>query len=614
MTTDNTSRKKWPVKRTIAVAVLLILTTAGIALYNNFNKLLSTALMNSFNSSNVSDVYELKFENLHVSLLDGSIKVINVSVLPREKPLRVYPYINSSFRFKTEKLSLENVELFKLLKSNQLKLKSVFILKPEVELTLAGERNIFLPFNDSAAAVVDSKEANNKKSLGAFNLNEFQLADAHVHVTNAGKQREMKIEDFNISLNNFQVEPRKGEFLTTIKQVTVSLGKFTGYLQKGGIRHIGFNDFKIGVDSLALEYTLDTVMYQFKNFNAGLNKLDIQTKDSIFHLAMQSFGLSYKDKSIKIKGVSFKPNVNHAAIQKDYKYWHTEFSGAVGTLELNKVNFDSLIYAQKIFVDEVILDSVIASIYKDKTKPMDKNRFPVYLGQTISDIPLPVHVKLVKATHVNLDNTERKEDGNLAKVNITRGTVEVKNITNLSPNAKLIMNADAYINDKAHFKASLTFDYQKPQFGFEALIYKFNLPDLNPLIQAYTPAKINKGVADKITFSGIAEKTKSNGTMSFLYHDLEIDLELKEKAKWKSSVIALTGNAALNNSNPPSADMPPRIVQFQVERDMNKGFINVLIKSILVGLKETMIMNKENRKAYKEHKKAHKESKKKSEK
>jgi hypothetical protein len=49
--------------------------------------------------------------------------------------------------------------------------------------------------------------------------------------------------------------------------------------------------------------------------------------------------------------------------------------------------------------------------------------------------------------------------------------------------------------------------------------------------------------------------------------------------------------------------LPPRIVQFHVARDMNKGFINIILKSLLNGLKETMIMSKENRKAYKAAKK-----------
>ncbi len=99
--------------------------------------------------------------------------------------------------------------------------------------------------------------------------------------------------------------------------------------------------------------------------------------------------------------------------------------------------------------------------------------------------------------------------------------------------------------------------------------------------------------------------------MKFLYHDLEVDLELQDKAKWKSSVLAFAANTALHSSNPGSRDLPPREVQFHIERDVHKGFVNVIIKSILNGLKETMIMSKENRKTYKEAKKKSKQESKK---
>jgi hypothetical protein len=105
-----------------------------------------------------------------------------------------------------------------------------------------------------------------------------------------------------------------------------------------------------------------------------------------------------------------------------------------------------------------------------------------------------------------------------------------------------------------------------------------------------------------MTFSGTVYQSTASGTMKFLYHDLEVNLALQDKAKWKSSVIAFAANAYLAASNPGSANLPPRIVQYHVERDMNKGFVNILVKCVLGGLKETMIMSKENRKAYKEEK------------
>ena len=60
---DNTQRKR-PVKKIIAFLFLSIVLVGGIFLYNNFNRLLSDALLRTFDSNIISDVYELKFEKL----------------------------------------------------------------------------------------------------------------------------------------------------------------------------------------------------------------------------------------------------------------------------------------------------------------------------------------------------------------------------------------------------------------------------------------------------------------------------------------------------------------------------------------------------------------------
>jgi len=598
--TDGTKRK-WPVKRTVAISIAVILSIVAILLYNNFNRLLSDALMKSFNSNIISDVYELKFEKLSVNPFEGSIRVSNVTLLPREKPLRNYPYINSTFRLKTDKLMLINVDLILLLRSNKLNLERISISKPDVDFMLGAVNYILLPFKDTTK-VASQEGKSQKKTIDSFTLEEFKLIDAAFHVFNAGKEREFKIEKLNISLYDLMISQHPGKDIVAFKQVDLSVDGFSGHLQKGAIKHMSIHDYSLKVGSLKIQKTLDTITYHFDDLATDLNGLDVQTADSIFHLTMQSFRLAYRDKSIKLKGLSFKPNVSNAFLQKKYKYQHTEFSGTVGTLNFVNVTFDSLINHRKIYIDEISLDSVTASIFKDKTKPADKNRMPVYLGQTVKAISFPILIKHVRVTNANLVNVERKPDSSYAKVNIHRGTVDVKHITNLASNNGLGISADAYIENKAHFKLNIMFDYLKPQFNFDGGIEKVNLPDLNPVIVAYTPAKINKGTLDEIKFSGLAERTTASGTMKFLYHDLEIDLELHEKAKWKSSVVAFAANTVLKSSNPQSTDLPARIVKFRIERAMNKGFVNVIMKSLLNGLKETMIMSKENKKAYKDSK------------
>jgi hypothetical protein len=272
-------------------------------------------------------------------------------------------------------------------------------------------------------------------------------------------------------------------------------------------------------------------------------------------------------------------------------------------LKLSDINFDTLVYHQKLFVDQISIDTVILALYKDKFKPIDKNRFPQYLGQKIKAIPLPLLIKHVKATRVRLVNIERKTDGKMAKVIVDRGVLDANNITNLPTTMMLTLNASAYIENKVNANLTVAFNYQKPQFSINCKIATFNLPDLNSLLTAYTPAKILKGTADEITFWGIAGRTGSSGTMKFLYHDLNLDLKLKDKANWQNSLISFAANTYLATNNPSSASTPPRIVKFTAQRDMNKGGFNILLRSFLAGMKETMIMSKENKEAYKAEKK-----------
>ena len=107
------TKKKRSIKKIILwiVAVfLIILTGAAVYLYYNLNKVITSSLNKSFNSSIISDVYELKFERLSVNFLTGNISVHNVSLLPREKPLHSYPYINT-YAYNTGALVVEIVDL-----------------------------------------------------------------------------------------------------------------------------------------------------------------------------------------------------------------------------------------------------------------------------------------------------------------------------------------------------------------------------------------------------------------------------------------------------------------------------------------------------------------------
>lgn len=595
------TKRKWPVGRTIALSVLLLVLLAGIFLYRNLNQLLTNALNQSFNKSVISDVYELTFDDLDVNVLNGSIRVEQVSLAPRATPLKEYGYINSSFSLATQTLLLEGVEIRTLLRDKRLVVTNVLIDNPEIEFLLNEKRHIMLPFKDKSNDSTEST-GTDKRPLESFGLKKFAIRNATFHSLNTFKAREFNIQGLDFNILGLSIAENQGEYSASFNAVQLGIAQTKGFLKKGGISSLGFEDFELRFDSGQARLTLDTVIYGFQDIHSKLSNMTIQTKDSLYHLALKSFQLSYKNQQIQLNEVSFTPNVTHAVIQKQFQYQHTEFSGQVASMELNRFNFDSLIYGGKLQIDKVELDGVKAKIFKDKTKPLDTMRFPVYLGQSIREIKLPLQIGKVTATNVVLDNTERKPDSTLANVTLTKARVEIENLTNLPTRKPLRLHANAAINDKVRFKANLAFSYSKSEFSFDGQIDTFRLADLNPLIQAYTPASIKEGIADEITFAGIANEKNASGSMRFLYHNLEVDLNLQHQARWKSSIIAFVANTVLNSHNPHYPGAVPREVKFHIERDPNKGFVNVIIKSILNGLKETMIMNKENRKSNKEAK------------
>ncbi len=586
----------------IVLGIFIVFIVSSIFIYENFNRLLSEALIKSFNSSIVSDVYDLKFNDLSVNFAFGNIRVKNVEILPKKKPLKSYPYINSFLELRTKEILLANVEIITLLKQNILKLESIKIDKPEVSIVITDENPIFLPFKESTVEL-DTVEHSGKRALNAYFLTRFALTDATVKIENLAKERNLIVDDLDITIKDFNLDQQPGKDLYSYSLLNLTVGEIKGSLHKESTNQISLKNYEILVNSLKVEKSIDTLIYQFDDFNMGLKDLDIHTTDSIFHIALQDFNLSYSDKSVTIKNIAFTPNISEKAIQKRFKFQKTQFQGSAALVKITGINFDSLLYRKKIFIDEIALDSVNSYFFKDKTKPIDTKHFPEYPAQLITSIKTPILIKHVLATNVNLTYNEIKPDKNRGKANINKATFKIENITTVDTSQPLMMKTDAFLENKAHFILNIDFDYKKPEFSFRGTFSKFDLNDLNPLIQSFTPASINKGVADKIEFTGVAKEKKADGTMKFLFHNLTFDLNLEDKADWKNSVLSFAANAVVTSSNPASDILPPRIVKYHVERDMNKSFINITLISVLEGLKETVFMSKENKILYKQAKK-----------
>ncbi|HLO79593.1 MAG TPA: hypothetical protein VK166_01465, partial [Chitinophagaceae bacterium] len=414
---SSTKGKRSKAKRIVLWALAALFTVIGggaLYLYINYSRLLSDALMKAFDSSLISNVYELKFEKLGVNFVTGNIQVYNVEIKPRAKPLIDYPYINSSFELHTQKLLLLHVDISTLIQSKILRLDKIEILEPEIEIKLAGKKYIMFPFSDSTE--YDSKDVNRKRPIESYRLKEFALVNANFHALNKEKEREFTIKQLSLSLLDLGIDQKPRRDVLTNRHADLSIGEISWRLHKDAVQFISIKDYNLKLDTVNVQDNPDTTIFHFKNFTTGLKELDMQTGDSLFHLTMQSFKLSYRDKAITLKGINFKPNISDAAMQRRFTYRAPVFSGSVGTIKLVQLDFDSLIYSNKIMIEELGIDKAAVTIFTDQTKPVNPKKFPGYLGQQIGNIPLPLQIKTLHGSNMSLINKERKPDGGLGQV------------------------------------------------------------------------------------------------------------------------------------------------------------------------------------------------------
>lgn len=155
-------------------------------------------------------------------------------------------------------------------------------------------------------------------------------------------------------------------------------------------------------------------------------------------------------------------------------------------------------------------------------------------------------------------------------------------------------------------KASLEVQFVFPlaaksdTFSFSGTVYgpvPFTI--FNPAIYPAAGLKFNGGVLDKLSFSGSANPMYSSGTMTMLYHNLDIQAMKKKDSTAANKFLSWSVNSLLRKNNPRKGEeKQAKAASMFFRRDIEKGFGNFFWKTLFSGMKATMLpsVNTINRK------------------
>jgi len=593
-------KKKQNPKRKRIITGLLItafLLIAGSLLYlnYNFNQLIAAKIRTLYNQSEAANYYNLRFDKLRVSLINQNIRIYNVHFEPKTKEHKDFFEKNGSLEMNVGKILIKDARIMEFLSSNNISIEK-FVVK-DSKVIIHKTQTKFQPF----AFVKKKQQKDSLKINIAIQNISIQEAKLYYYAVNKLKTNN-KFEDFNMEISHLKLSKNKS-FQFSISKLISSISNISYHSKKGA--YVSMKQFQVGLSSFSSKNENGIFSFDFKDLYFQVIKPKFITNDSLYHFSAEKLRIDKTKKTLVIDRLKVKSNLTKKQFVQHYKYQALRPEILIKNIRMTNIDFDQIINNTGLYSDSLIIQGVDASLFKSKMKPLNRHRIPHYLALQIKSVKYPLRVKVAKASEVDINFSLQQEDGHLSHILINDLNGTLKNIQNNKSSQKLYLNAKGKIENSMAFSASLIFDYSRDRYTYKGHVYKSNLKNISKMIGSFAPVVIKSGLIKSLNFSGVINRTDSRGKMTFLYKKLNIQFQNKENKssnRLGKSILSLAANTYLLSNNPANTELPPRDVNFHISRDMNKGFINILVQSVLNGIKETLIPSRENRQRYKEKK------------
>ena len=577
----------------VLIALFLVIASGLFYINSNFNKLISSKIHTLYNQSEAAHYYKLSFDKLRVNIISQNVRVYNVSFEPKTEQQAAFFKENGSVDIRFGKIIIKNASIFDFLSNNDISIKE-FKVKDSKITTYETAEN-FHPF-----AFIKKKENNDSLQIqiAVQNIN-IDKAELLYYKNNIAKV-ENSFDNFNMEVKELLLIKDKS-FTFSFESLMASLNDISYRGIKGSF--ISMHQFQIGASNFMSHNKEGIFEFDFKDLAFHISNPQFITADSVYTISANRLTIDKQSKQLLIYNAVVYPNLSEKEFMQHYKYQKLRPELKVQYIRLSNINFDKLVDNKGLFADSLIVSGTQAELYKSKFKPINSRRFPNYLALQFKSIKYPLKIKVVKAEDVNIDFTLQHEDGHLSHVVVNKLQGKLKNVQNKNSKQNLYLSASGSLENSIPFSVKLVFSYSRDYFTYKGQIFKSNLTSVSKMINSFAPVQIKSGIIKSLKFQGIVNRTDSRGVMTFVYNDLKLIIdnnELEKKKRFGNHIISFAANTYLLSNNPTAMNMPPREVRFFARRDMNKGFIHILVQSVLSGVKETVVPSRENRQRYKQ--------------
>ncbi len=535
----------------VAGILILLVLGAGWYLNQHWNNLLKRELQGYV--SDLSDsLYTVKFKDLHLDVLSGSITIDKASMtadsLVYQRLLTRQKAPSEIYTISVDRLELKYFKPWRYFLGKELSAGVLTVSGPSVIM----EQN---------ATVKDTSTP--------------RTAYQNISV----KMKSIFIGKLVLDSTNFK-------YIFTRKDSSRVIHQFHNL-------RIRINDFLI--DSVALN---DPTRFLYaRNYEIGMKDYMNRTRDSLYWMYVRGIRYDAAQRTLHIGQFELQPRYDRTAFQKKTGVQQDRFEVVFNDISLRNLNPRLLLQEQQIWAERVNIQSGKLDIYRNRMLPMPPgNKLGQYPHQLLAKLKVPVNIDTLTGNNINLQYTE------LSPVTEQTGYINFSHIHGLFRN---ITNIDSLVAKNNHLtadfdavfmksgKLTARFDFllndKNGRFGVSGRLNNMNGKDLNVVTRPMGKIEIKSCDIKDLTFNIKGDERRAGAFVKLLYQNLKIAV-LKQDADHKGfkrkGLVSLVANALVIKSENPSKGENTRTANVTYTRDIQKSFFNLVWKTLFTGVKD----------------------------
>lgn len=543
------------------ILLILLAIIAGALIYINYNaeSIADRLLTKYYQEQPVSKVYEISYRDINLDLWSASVVFHDLKI----KPLQSFFDGSDSIRFRHPVVFDAQIE----------------------KLAVNGlARN--LSFN-----------------LKKIHFGTIRISGPHIvmieHLTDAEKQTAKELQNAQHADTSSSDKNIKG---IAIRRFILSGGSFSRMLRTQNLETLAVADIDINIRKIDLPFgkVAETLAADaFARTEVHLREINYKLPKGFYEIVIQKVDISGTDSLITLSELQLIPQYDKKEFGKKMGYQTDRMELNVPTLEIRDFDLARFVANDTVHVRNIVIAEASLVAYRDKNVPFDHSRRPKLPQQMLAALPLPVDIEKVEVKNANIlyQQIDPYADAP-GEVPITRLYGTIYNVTNIRPvisrRGAMMWDVQAIFFGDGKMKVEITFpaNLHCADFSFNASMGSMPAVGFNQMIVPTEGVKIEQGTINSLWLRADAGEESAAGPMVLNYANLKVAVlkDNPEKSEDKSGLLSLLANIVINSSNQNPADT----ATMYFERDKERSIFNYLAKTVVSGLKATVLPGRQN--------------------